>query len=59
MLKSVLDLIHHHDTCKFILPLSLKGRLFYEIPWLVEVCFRSFTAWSLIIIDLYFLLSSL
>jgi len=48
-----------HDTCKFILPLSLQGRLFYEIPWLVEMHFRSYTAWSLTIIDLYFLLGSL
>ena len=59
MLKTVLDLIYRHDTCKFILPLSLQSRLFYEIPWLVEVCFRSYAAWSLIIIDLYFLLGSL
>jgi len=59
MLNTVVDLIQHHDTCKFILPLSLQGRLFYEIPWLVEMRFRSYTAWSLIIIDLYFLLGSL
>lgn len=59
MLKTVLHLIHHHDTCTFILPLSLQGRLFDEIPWLLEVCFRSYAAWSPIIIDLYFLLDNL